>query len=58
MPDPDRDTMLALVQRIEELEEKVHQLEADHADRPDPVAYPASSRLAGASSNLRKPAPR
>jgi serine O-acetyltransferase len=38
MPDPDRDTMLALVQRIEELEEKVHQLEADHADRPDPVA--------------------
>ncbi|MBA3414498.1 MAG: serine O-acetyltransferase [Chloroflexia bacterium] len=37
MPDPDRDTMLALVQRIEELEEKVHQLDADHADRTDPV---------------------
>ena len=38
MPDPDRDTMLALLQRIEELEETVHRLDADHADLPDPVA--------------------
>ena len=37
LPDPDRDTMLALVQRIEELEEKVHALDERRRDCPDPV---------------------
>jgi len=39
LPDPDRDTMLSLVQRIEELEGKMRAMEAAGADRydPDPV---------------------
>lgn len=32
LPDPDRDTMLSLVQRIEELEGRLHELERSHAD--------------------------
>lgn len=36
LPDPVRDTMLALVQRIEELEEKVHSMESSAKDCPDP----------------------
>jgi serine O-acetyltransferase len=39
LPDPNRDRMIALVQRIEELEERVHQLERDRVDcREDPVS--------------------
>jgi hypothetical protein len=34
LPDPQRDTMVALIQRIEELEQKVHDLEAAQVD-PD-----------------------
>lgn len=34
LPDPERDTLIALVRRIEELEQKVHELEASHAS-PD-----------------------
>jgi serine O-acetyltransferase len=32
LPDPDRDTMLSLMQRIEELEERVRELERERAD--------------------------
>ena len=33
LPDPDRDTMISLMQRIEELEARVREIEHDHADR-------------------------
>jgi serine O-acetyltransferase len=33
LPDPDRDTMIAMMQRIEELESRVGELEAERADR-------------------------
>jgi len=33
LPDPDRDTMISLMQRIEELEARVLEIEHDHADR-------------------------
>lgn len=34
LPDPDRDHMLCMVQRIEELESRVRELERDQADTP------------------------
>ncbi len=34
LPDPERDTLIALARRIEDLEQKVHDLEASHAS-PD-----------------------
>ncbi|MCC6314015.1 MAG: serine O-acetyltransferase [Thermomicrobiales bacterium] len=37
LPDPDRDTMLCLVQRIEELEEKVRALREQHAEERPPL---------------------
>jgi serine O-acetyltransferase len=39
LPDPDRDTMISLVQRIEELEEKVRAMQGAHPapDREQPV---------------------
>jgi serine O-acetyltransferase len=39
LPDPQRDTMLALIQRIEELEGKVRDLESSHrpTETPEPV---------------------
>jgi serine O-acetyltransferase len=37
LPDPDRDTMMLLVQRIEELEEKVRALEFSHAPESEVV---------------------
>jgi serine O-acetyltransferase len=33
LPDPDRDTMIAMMQRIEELESRVGELEGERADR-------------------------
>ena len=33
LPDPDRDTMISLMQRIEELEARVREIEHDHADQ-------------------------
>jgi serine O-acetyltransferase len=36
LPDPDRDTMISLMQRIEELEARVREIEHDHADQ-EPV---------------------
>lgn len=38
LPDPERDTLIALARRIEELEQKVRDLEASHAS---PGAHPA-----------------
>jgi serine O-acetyltransferase len=32
LPDPDRDTMIAMLQRIEELESRVRELECEHSD--------------------------
>ena len=37
LPDPDRDAMLALIQRVEELEGKVRSLEAAHAEPTAPI---------------------
>jgi serine O-acetyltransferase len=40
LPDPDRDTMISLMQRIEELEGRLHELERTHAVRhEDPVSH-------------------
>jgi serine O-acetyltransferase len=39
LPDPDRDTMISLMQRIEELEARVREIEHDHADR-EPLCPP------------------
>jgi serine O-acetyltransferase len=39
LPDPDRDTMISLMQRIEELEGRVREMERDRADcREEPLA--------------------
>jgi serine O-acetyltransferase len=39
LPDPDRDTMISLMQRIEELEGRVREIEHDHAGR-EPLCPP------------------
>ena len=39
LPDPDRDTMISLMQRIEELEARVREIEHDHADQ-EPLCPP------------------
>src|SRR3954470_15154650 len=41
LPDPDRDTMISLVQRIEELELRLRELESERRNRPEDLVYPA-----------------
>ena len=44
LPDPDRDTMISLMQRIEELEARVREIEHDHADRGAALSAAIDSR--------------
>jgi serine O-acetyltransferase len=41
LPDPNRDTMISLMQRIEELEGRVRGLERERADRREELVWPA-----------------